>query len=146
MLDSHSTSSSLTLFFRRCSGIAAAANAELLDCSLLSCVLTSLPASIGEGRAPPELLLGAPLTSLTSTGGGAAIAGAAPTPPAITGAGVLGAFLSKNVLILPSSSATASMILCLHSSLCRPLNLAPLDTNEHSFATKCPHRASQCAI
>ena len=59
----------------------AATGAELLDRPLWCCVITSLPASIGEGRAPRELQLGA------------AIAGAAPPLPAISGAGLLGAFL-----------------------------------------------------
>ena len=42
--------------------------------------------------------------------------------------------LSKRLLILPSSSAsTAFMILCLLPSLCRTLDVAHLDTNEHAL-------------
>ena len=49
----------------------------------------------------------------------------------ISVAGLFGACLSKNDLTLPSSSV--SMILCLHQSLCRTLDVAPLDTNEHAL-------------
>ena len=68
--------------------------------------------------------LGAPPSGLTGAAAGAAFCGA----------GLLGAFLSKNVLTLLSSSAsTASMIICLHSSLCRTPDSAPPDTNEHAL-------------
>ena len=81
----------------------AAAGAELLDCSVV-CSVYSLrcSSSIGEGRAPPELLLGAPPTVLTAAAG-AATAGAAPHP-AVSGGGLLVAFLSKNIVMLPPSS------------------------------------------
>ena len=102
----------------------AAAGAELVDCPLLCYVLTSLSVSIGEGQTPPEMPLGAPPSGLTGAAAGAAFCGA----------GLLGAFLSKNVLTLLSSSAsTASMIICLHSSLCRTPDSAPPDTNEHAL-------------
>ena len=70
---------------------------EYLPLLALCWVFSSFSAFIGEGRAPPEMLLGAPLTVLT-TAAGAATAGAAPHPPAISGAGLLEAFLSKNVM------------------------------------------------
>ena len=118
----------------------AAAGAELLDRPLLCCVPSSLSASIGDGRGPPELFLGPPPTSFTGAAAGAAAAFAAPPPPAISGAGLLGALLSKNVLILPSSSAaTDSMILCLPSSwlLC---------TQTDTLCNQALHRASQYLI
>ena len=64
---------------------------------MLCCVLSSLPASMGEGQAPPELLLGAPPTVLTV---GAGTTGATSPRAAVSGAGLLGISLSKNVFSL----------------------------------------------
>ena len=116
----------------------AAAGAELVDCPLLCYVLTSLSVSIGEGQTPPEMPLGAPPSGLTGAAAGAAFCGA----------GLLGAFLSKNVLTLLSSSAsTASMIICLHSSLCRTPDSAPSRHKRTRFATKCcPTRARKSYV
>ena len=97
---------------------------------LSSLVLCLYPPHFLLVSARVELLLAAPPTGPTDTTG-AGIAGGEPPAPAISGAGLHGAFLSKS-LPFPSAS-TASMIICLHS-LFRSLDVAPLDTTTRCCA------------